>query len=147
VRLSFAQLVIAMAPGADPANPAAVSAALSGLGLQLGSPDRALQTAVAFCHFDTNLTNPVDPFDPQSPIKLSPIVHMPRDAIMVLRVIQMLRGLAAARGVKDYSLMKAWAPTARAALAEGSRKVQSAARQSHNAHPAELPVQQLVVHS
>lgn len=36
----------------------------------------------------------VDPFDPDSPIKALPVDKFPSDMFFVLRVVQLLRGLA-----------------------------------------------------
>ncbi len=58
----------------------------------------------------------VDPFSPDSPIKALPIEHFPPDVFFVLRVMQLLRGLAGGMGVRDFSAARQWAPLARAAL-------------------------------
>lgn len=67
------------------------------------------------------LTNRVDPFAADSPIKSVSIERFPPDVFFVLRVLQMLRGLAGAMGVRDFSAVEQWAPYARAALAAGPK--------------------------
>lgn len=54
----------------------------------------------------------VDPFDKDSPIKQSAISKFPRDMFFVLRVVQLLRGLATGMGVTDFSTAQQWAPLA-----------------------------------
>ena len=63
----------------------------------------------------------VDPFAADSPIKSVSIERFPPDVFFVLRVVQMLRGLAGGMGVRDFSSTAQWAPFARAALAQGAR--------------------------
>lgn len=65
--------------------------------------------------------NRVDPFAADSPIKSVSIERFPPDVFFVLRVLQMLRGLAGAMGVRDFSAVEQWAPYARAALAAGPK--------------------------
>ena len=60
--------------------------------------------------FDTS--GKADPFDPESPIKKIGIKTFPRDIFFVLRVVQLLRGLADGMGVKDFSSAKQWKPFA-----------------------------------
>ncbi len=57
----------------------------------------------------------MDPFSPDSPIKALAVEHFPGDIFFVLRVMQLLRGLAGAMGV-EHSTAHQWAPLARAAL-------------------------------
>jgi hypothetical protein len=45
----------------------------------------------------------VDPFDPESPIKKMGISRFPPDMFFVLRVTQLLRGLAQGMGVEEFS--------------------------------------------
>lgn len=63
----------------------------------------------------------VDPFAADSPIKTVSIERFPPDVFFVLRVVQMLRGLAGGMGVRDFSAVEQWAPYARAALALGAK--------------------------
>jgi hypothetical protein len=44
------------------------------------------------------------------------VEHFPPDVFFVLRVMQLLRGLAGGMGVSDFSAARQWAPYARAAL-------------------------------
>lgn len=62
----------------------------------------------------------VDPFSPDSPIKSLGISHFPPDVFFVLRVMQLLRGLAGGLGV-DFSAARQWAPLARRALRRAGR--------------------------
>jgi hypothetical protein len=41
----------------------------------------------------------VDPFDPNSPLKKASVEHFPPDVFFVLRVVQLLRGIAQGEGV------------------------------------------------
>ena len=68
----------------------------------------------------------VDPFSPDSPIKALAVEHFPGDIFFVLRVMQLLRGLAGAMGV-EHSTARQWAPLARAAL-RGAKHERAAAR-------------------
>lgn len=47
------------------------------------------------------------------------IERFPPDVFFVLRVVQMLRGLAGGMQVSDFSVVEQWAPYARAAVAAG----------------------------
>lgn len=64
----------------------------------------------------------VDPFSPDSPIKALGIEHFPPDVFFVLRVMQLLRGLAGGMGVADFSAAKQWAPYAQNALRKAGRQ-------------------------
>jgi hypothetical protein len=64
--------------------------------------------------FDT--TGKADPFDEDSPIKQASIEKFPSDLFFVLRVIQLLRGLADGMGVDNFSTAKQWGPLAQQAL-------------------------------
>lgn len=64
----------------------------------------------------------VDPFSPDSPIKSLGISHFPPDVFFVLRVMQLLRGLAGGLGVHDFSAARQWGPHARAALRRAGRR-------------------------
>lgn len=57
----------------------------------------------------------MDPFSDDSPIKALGIAHFPPDVFFVLRVMQLLRGLAGGLGV-EFSAAEQWAPYARKAL-------------------------------
>ena len=57
----------------------------------------------------------VDPFSDDSPIKALGIAHFPPDVFFVLRVMQLLRGLAGGLGV-EFSAAEQWAPYAKKAL-------------------------------
>ena len=61
------------------------------------------------------LLHRVDPFSDDSPIKALGIEHFPPDVFFVLRVMQLLRGLAGGLGV-EFSAAEQWAPYAKKAL-------------------------------
>ena len=61
------------------------------------------------------LQHRVDPFSDDSPIKALGIEHFPPDVFFVLRVMQLLRGLAGGLGV-EFSAAEQWAPYAKKAL-------------------------------
>ena len=63
--------------------------------LELGivaEADAETRTRMAFGMFDTR--GKVDPFDPDSPIKKGGITAFPGDLFFVLRVVQLIRGMA-----------------------------------------------------
>ncbi|KXZ54564.1 hypothetical protein GPECTOR_4g629 [Gonium pectorale] len=99
-RRAFAELVLALNKG----RPTEVSAALGGLGVVTERDDPL-----------------VDPFDPNSPIKRSAISTFPQDMFFVLRVVQLLRGLANGMGIDDFSCARQWAPFARDTIARARR--------------------------
>ena len=66
------------------------------------------------CRFDTS--GKVDPFDPESPIKKMGIEKFPADMFFVLRVVQLLRGLADGMNISDFSSARQWKPFAKQAL-------------------------------
>ena len=61
------------------------------------------------------LLHRVDPFSDDSPIKTLGIAHFPPDVFFVLRVMQLLRGLAGGLGV-EFSAAEQWLPYAKKAL-------------------------------
>jgi predicted unusual protein kinase regulating ubiquinone biosynthesis (AarF/ABC1/UbiB family) len=109
-RRAFAQLVKAL----DIGDEGSVCVALDGLGVVTERDDRALKAEMARGMFDTS--GKVDPFDPESPIKKMGITTFPADMFFVLRVVQLLRGLADGMGVKDFSSAAQWRPFADDAL-------------------------------
>lgn len=62
----------------------------------------------------------VDPFSDDSPIKALGIAHFPPDVFFVLRVMQLLRGLAGGLGV-EFSAAEQWTPYAKKALRKAGR--------------------------
>ena len=62
----------------------------------------------------------VDPFSDDSPIKALGIAHFPPDVFFVLRVMQLLRGLAGGLGV-EFSAAEQWTPYAKKALRRAGR--------------------------
>jgi hypothetical protein len=71
---------------------AAVDRALDELGVETERRDLALRGEMARGMFDTR--GKVDPFDKASPIKQCAITRFPPDMFFVLRVVQLLRGMA-----------------------------------------------------
>lgn len=109
-RRAFAQLVKAL----DSGDEGAVCVALDGLGVVTERDDKPVKAEMARGMFDTS--GKVDPFDPESPIKKMGISTFPADMFFVLRVVQLLRGLADGMGVGDFSSAKQWRPFADDAL-------------------------------
>ncbi|KAK9817253.1 hypothetical protein WJX72_011900 [[Myrmecia] bisecta] len=96
-RLNFAKLIMAMADGSEQQ----VSQAVSELGIQTAAGTDALRSEMAFGMFDTR--GRVDPFDANSPLKKMAIEKFPGDFFFVLRVVQLLRGLANKMDIEDFS--------------------------------------------
>ncbi|KAK9908263.1 hypothetical protein WJX75_005060 [Coccomyxa subellipsoidea] len=120
-RLAFAALLLELGRERRDVRPADMARCLADLGLRFERSDNeALMTKMAFGMFDTRTSHRVDPFSPDSPIKSLGISHFPPDVFFVLRVMQLLRGLAGGLGV-DFSAAKQWAPLARRALRRAGR--------------------------
>ncbi|PRW59732.1 putative aarF domain-containing kinase 1 [Chlorella sorokiniana] len=108
-RAAFAQLVLAMDRGKEED----VAAALAGIGVVTEKEDPALKARLAYGMFDTR--GKVDPFSPDSPIKKCGIQKFPPDMFFVLRVVQLLRGLATGMKVSNFSCANQWKPFAKEA--------------------------------
>ncbi|BDA44687.1 probable AarF domain-containing protein kinase 1 [Coccomyxa sp. Obi] len=120
-RLAFAALLLELSRERRWVRPAVVANRLADLGLRFERTDnQALMTKMAFGMFDTRTSHRVDPFSPDSPIKSLGIEHFPPDVFFVLRVMQLLRGLAGGLGV-EFSAARQWAPIARRALRRAGR--------------------------
>lgn len=113
-RLPFAKMVLALERKDD----AEICTALDRLGVETTGKvdDERLKARVAWGMFDTEGT--VNPFDPDSPIKQVSVENFPSDLFFVLRVSQLLRGLANGMNIKDFSAAKQWSPFARSAIKE-----------------------------
>ncbi|PSC70875.1 putative aarF domain-containing kinase 1 [Micractinium conductrix] len=109
-RAAFAQLVLQLGKGDD----AGIAAALGNLGVVTEREEPPLQAKLAYGMFDTR--GKADPFDPESPIKKMGIKTFPPDMFFVLRVVQLLRGLATGMKVSEFSSAKQWGPYARQAV-------------------------------
>uniref|UniRef100_A0A383WA42 LysM domain-containing protein n=1 Tax=Tetradesmus obliquus TaxID=3088 RepID=A0A383WA42_TETOB len=120
---AFADLVLAMSKGDKPA----ISAALSRLNVSTSKDDVGLRSEMAYGMFDTR--GKVDPFDKNSPIKQAAVEHFPPDMFFVLRVVQLLRGMANGMGIDDFSTADQWAPLARQAIQKAERKDSKRRRQ------------------
>ena len=70
--------------------------------------------------FDTR--GRVDPFDKDSPIKKAAITSFPSDLFFVLRVVQLLRGMAAGMDV-EFSSAQQWLPWAQETIALETKPV------------------------
>jgi hypothetical protein len=93
-----------------------ISASLYDLGVMTSKDDPEIRSKLGYGMFDT--TGKADPFDPDSPIKQAAIEKFPSDLFFVLRVIQLLRGLADGMRVEGFSTAKQWGPLAKQALKE-----------------------------
>ncbi|KDD74150.1 hypothetical protein H632_c1530p1, partial [Helicosporidium sp. ATCC 50920] len=91
-----------------------VALALRAAGVVVSSADPGLAARLASDMFDT--LGRVDPWAADSPIKRAGVTTFPKDLFLVLRVTQLLRGLAQTLGVDDFSCARQWAPFAREAL-------------------------------
>ncbi|WIA37974.1 hypothetical protein OEZ86_001350 [Tetradesmus obliquus] len=120
---AFADLVLAMSKGDKPA----ISAALSRLNVSTSKDDVGLRSEMAYGMFDTR--GKVDPFDKNSPIKQAAVEHFPPDMFFVLRVVQLLRGMANGMGIDDFSTADQWAPLARQAIQKAEKKDSKRRRQ------------------
>jgi hypothetical protein len=110
-RIAFAKLIVAL----DKQDKPAINQAMWALGVVTPRDDEELRSKMAYGMFDTR--GRVDPFDPDSPIKALPVDKFPSDMFFVLRVVQLLRGLANAMDPDlDFSSASQWAPYARDAL-------------------------------
>ena len=111
-RAPFARMVLAL----EKKDNEAISKALDNLGVVTSKEDIPLKARLAWGMFDTD--GKVDPFDPESPIKKVSVEDFPPDLFFVLRVSQLLRGLANGMGITDFSASKQWKEFAKIALKE-----------------------------
>ena len=113
-RLPFAKMVLALEKKDD----AEICRALDRLDIETTGKvgDEKIKARIAWGMFDTEGT--VNPFDPNSPIKQVSVENFPSDLFFVLRVSQLLRGLANGMNIKDFSAAKQWSPFARSAIKE-----------------------------
>eukprot|EP00798_Chlamydomonas_sp_ICE-L_P027625 gene27625-7262_t len=109
-KLAFARLIMSMSK----MDKAGIDTALKELDVQTESHDMGLRTDMSFGMFDTKGT--VNPFDKDSPMKKSAISKFPPDMFFVLRVVQLLRGMANGMGILDFTSVDQWAPYARETL-------------------------------
>jgi hypothetical protein len=108
-------------------DPAQISQALLDLGITSSKTDLEARTKLGYSLFDT--TGKRDPLDPDGSIKQAAVQAFPPDLFFVLRVIQLLRGMAGAMGVQGLSTAKQWGPLARRALRERRKCLHSGAPQ------------------
>ncbi|KAF6253521.1 hypothetical protein COO60DRAFT_1703776 [Scenedesmus sp. NREL 46B-D3] len=120
---AFAALVLAMNKGDKPA----ISAALGRLHVHTSSRDVNLLSEMAYGMFDTR--GKVDPFDKNSPIARAAVEKFPPDMFFVLRVVQLLRGMANGMGIDEFSTADQWAPLARQTIKKAQKKDDKRRRQ------------------
>ncbi|KAK9834339.1 hypothetical protein WJX81_008600 [Elliptochloris bilobata] len=143
-RLAFARLLVALAAAGNatlegvllrltPLQQAEVSAALAGLGIRTGPGLESLRVRIAYGMFDTR--GRIDPFSADSPLKLIRVEEFPADFFFVLRVVQLLRGIATAMSINDFSVAVQWRPFAEAALQSVAPLRPSAGLRLHNWWP------------
>ena len=91
---------------------------LTALGATCGRTEEALTVDTAFRMFDSR--GRVQPFAPDSTLKMLSTKSFPPDLFFLLRTVQMLRGIATAAGCDDVSVAVRWKARARAAVARAS---------------------------
>ncbi|KAK9826706.1 hypothetical protein WJX74_011071 [Apatococcus lobatus] len=106
LRWDFSRLILAL----DNQDEQQISEALLKVGVVTERDDSSLRSEMAYGMFDTR--GRVDPFDANSPLKKIAVESFNRDMFFVLRVIQLLRGLATNMGVEDFSTAHHWRPLA-----------------------------------
>lgn len=111
-RLPFAKMILALEKKDDEE----ICQALDQLKIETSKDDKKLKARIAWGMFDTEGT--VNPFDPDSPIKQISVENFPSDLFFVLRVSQLLRGLANGMKIQDFSAAKQWAEFAKVAVTE-----------------------------
>ncbi|CAD7702937.1 unnamed protein product [Ostreobium quekettii] len=109
-RRLFANLVLAL----NRCNVQDIDGALKDLGVVTERDDKDLRARMAHGMFNT--IGRVDPFDKSSPIKSSGITHFPPDYYLILRVVQLLRGMKQGMDIGEFSCASQWSPFAREAL-------------------------------
>lgn len=67
---------------------------------------------------NTYIRTRIDPFGPDSLLRETSVSSFPRDLFFVLRVTQLLRGMANGMGLADFSSASQWRPWAAQALAD-----------------------------
>jgi predicted unusual protein kinase regulating ubiquinone biosynthesis (AarF/ABC1/UbiB family) len=116
-RLNFARMIVAL----NDKDKHKVVQAMSNLGIVTEKQHLQSQCQHAYNMFDT--MGKMDAFGPNSVLKANPVKEFPGDFFFVLRVVQLLRGLAHGMGVDDFSCAGQWKPYARAALKRSKVKV------------------------
>ncbi|KAK9867340.1 hypothetical protein WJX84_005086 [Apatococcus fuscideae] len=106
LRWDFSRLIVAL----DNQDEQQISEAMRKVGVVTERDDIALRSEMAYGMFDTR--GRVDPFDENSPLKKISVESFNRDMFFVLRVIQLLRGLATSMGLEDFSTAHHWRPMA-----------------------------------
>jgi hypothetical protein len=90
-----------------------ISRALDDVGVVTDPHIVSVRSQMASGMFDTS--GKTDPFAEDSPIKQSKIVSFPKQLFLVLRVVQLFRGMASRMDV-EFSSAKQWKPFAEEAL-------------------------------
>ncbi|DBA82197.1 TPA: hypothetical protein ACH3X1_007180 [Trebouxia sp. C0004] len=109
-RLALANLVVALVDK----DTLRISQTMDKLGVKTSTADPAVRAKMGYAMFDTRLK--VDPFAADSPLKQTSVDDFPPDLFFVLRVVQLIRGLAVSMGVEDFSSASQWKPFAQEAL-------------------------------
>eukprot|EP00976_Prorocentrum_cordatum_P079372 1183522-Prorocentrum_minimum.AAC.2 len=109
-RINFAKMIMAL----NQNDKRKVVQAMESLGIVTEKQHLASQCQHATNMFDT--LGEIDAFGPSSVLKMNPVKEFPRDFFFVLRVVQLLRGLAHGMGIDDFSCAQQWKPYARDAL-------------------------------
>eukprot|EP00892_Ulva_mutabilis_P003003 jgi/Ulvmu1/12703/UM095_0007.1 len=114
-RWTFARLIVALAKGDD----LRISQALDAMGIVVESTETALVAQHGKNMFDT--AGKMDVFSEDSVLKEAQITKFPKDYFLILRVVQLFRGLASHMDV-EFSTAKQWEPFAKRALNEQAAK-------------------------
>lgn len=94
------------------------------MGIKIETDDPALAAQHGKNMFDT--AGQIDVFSEESVLKKAQISEFPKDFFLILRVVQLFRGLASHMDI-EFSTAKQWAPFAQQALKEKAAKASLAA--------------------
>ena len=103
-----------------------VSRALDDMGIITETNSVALAAEHGRGMFDT--AGKIDMFSDESPLKKAKITNFPKDFFLILRVVQLFRGLASHMDI-EFSTAKQWEPVAQRALKEKASPVAEPIRQ------------------
>lgn len=92
-----------------------ISCALEDMGIKIETTDVELSAQHGKNMFDT--IGEIDVFAEDNPLKKAQISEFPKDYFLILRVVQLIRGLASHMDV-DFSTAKQWEPFAKRSLRE-----------------------------
>jgi hypothetical protein len=100
-------------PGSCRGSDEEVSSTLWKMGIETTNVDHKIRAEQGRGMFDTS--GRVDPFDEDGPLKKSSITQFPKNFFLVLRVVQLFRGLISHMDIQ-FSTAKQWLPYAKDAL-------------------------------